>query len=109
MKTKPVTLRQQASQDVDDCLAYYLAEGSEQAAIGFIDELQRAFEQIARHPAVGSLRYAHELNLPGLRSWSLARYPQLVFYVGRNDDIDVWRVLHGQRDTPAWMQSPESG
>lgn len=109
MKTKPVTLREQASQDVDDCLAYYLAEGSEQAAIGFIDELQQAFEQIGRHPAVGSMRHAHELNLPGLRFWSLARYPHLVFCVERNDDIDVWRVLHAQRDIPSWMQEPESG
>ena len=24
-------------------------------------------------------RYAHELNLPGLRFWPLARYPHLVF------------------------------
>jgi toxin ParE1/3/4 len=55
------------------------------------------------------LRYAHELNLPGLRSWSLTHHPHLVFYVARSDDIDVWRVLHVQRDIPTWMQWPESG
>jgi toxin ParE1/3/4 len=42
--------------------------------------------------------------LPGLQSWPLTRYPHLVFYVERPDHIDVWRVLHGQRDIPAWMQ-----
>ena len=52
----------------------------------------------------GSNRYAHELNLPGLKFWPLTRYPYLVFYVERPDRIDVWRVLHGQRDIPAWMQ-----
>ena len=31
-----------------------------------------------------------------------------VFYVERDDHIDVWRVLHAQRDIPAWMQEPES-
>jgi toxin ParE1/3/4 len=31
------------------------------------------------------------------------RYPYLVFYVERDDHIDVWRVLHGQRDIPAWL------
>jgi toxin ParE1/3/4 len=26
-----------------------------------------------------------------------------VFFVEREDHIDVWRVLHGKRDIPAWM------
>ena len=43
---------------------------------------------------------AHELNLPGLRAWPLTRYPCLVFEVERSDHVDVWRVLHGQRDIP---------
>ena len=42
----------------------------------------------------------HELNLPGLRSWPLTHYPYLVFYLERADHVDVWRVLHGQRDIP---------
>ena len=28
--------------------------------------------------------------------------------IERDDYIDVWRVLHGQRDIPAWMQEPDS-
>jgi len=52
--------------------------------------------------------YAHELNLSGLRFWPLARYPHLVFYVERPQHIEVWRVLHGQRDIPAWMQQPDT-
>ncbi len=48
-----------------------------------------------------------ELDLPGLRCWPVKRYPYLVFYVERDDHIDVWRVLHGQRDIPAWLR--ESG
>jgi toxin ParE1/3/4 len=53
------------------------------------------------------MRYAHELDLPGLRSWALSRYPYLVFYVERPDHVDVWRVLNSQRDLPAWMQVPD--
>jgi len=56
---------------------------------------------------VGSPRYAFELRLEGLRAWPLRRYPYLVFYVEREDHLDVWRVLHAQRDIPAWMQEPE--
>jgi len=31
-----------------------------------------------------------------------------VFYVEQPDHIDVWRVLHGQRDIPTWMQQADS-
>jgi toxin ParE1/3/4 len=54
------------------------------------------------------LNYAHELKLPGPRAWPLAGYPYLVFYIERPDHVDVWRILHGQRDIPAWMQEPDA-
>ncbi|MGC1952921.1 MAG: type II toxin-antitoxin system RelE/ParE family toxin [Gammaproteobacteria bacterium] len=107
MKVKPVVPREQAHRDVEDAVPRYLAEDAEAAAFGFIDALEKAYIHIGRHPATGSPRYAHELNLPGLRSWPLTRNPYLVFYVEHPDHIDVWRVLHGQRDIPAWMQEPE--
>ena len=108
MKAKPVIPREQANRDVDEAVAYYLSEAGGGVALGFIDALEKAYGHIGRHPAAGSLRYAHELNLPCLRSWPLARYPHLVFYVEHPEHIDVWRVLHGQRDIPAWMQEPDT-
>lgn len=107
MKAKPVVPRKQAHRDIEDAIARYLAEGAKTAALGFIDALEDAYRHIGRHPATGSPRYAHELNLLGLRSWPLMRYPYLVFYVERSDHVDVWRVLHRQRDIPAWMQEPD--
>lgn len=104
MKAKPVIPRALATQDVEQAIRYYLSEDAEQAALGFIDALEQAYSHIGRHPATGSPRYAHELDLPGLRSWPLKRYPHIVFYVERDDHIDVWRVLHGMGDIPAWMR-----
>ncbi|MDG0026140.1 hypothetical protein [Trinickia sp. Y13] len=46
---------------------------------------------------------AYELDIPGLRSWPLKRYPHLIFYVTRTDHVDVWRVIDGSRDIPAWL------
>ncbi len=108
MTAKPVVPRELANQDMDDAIAYYLSEGAEQAALGFIDALEQAYEHIGRHPATGSPHYAHELNLPGLRFRALVNYPHLVFYVERSAHIDVWRVLHGKRDIAAWMQEPDT-
>lgn len=107
MKAKPITPRLLANQDIDDAISYYLSEATEQAALGFIDALERAYKHISRHPESGSSRYAHELDLPGLRSWTLKRYPYLVFYIERDDHIDVWRVLHGMRDIPVWMRESD--
>ena len=68
MKAKPVVPRQQASRDIDEAIAHYVSEDAVQAAMGFIDAIGKAYAHISRNPTTGSPRYAHELNLPGLRS-----------------------------------------
>jgi toxin ParE1/3/4 len=109
LKRKPVVPRELANTDVDEHIAHYLVEATERVAHGFGDALEQAYSHISRHPGTGSPRDAHELNLPDLRFWQLARYPYLVFYVERPDHIDVWRVLHDQRDIPAWMTLSDTG
>lgn len=47
--------------------------------------------------------YGHELELPGLRSRKMVRFPFLVFYVERDNHVDVWRMLHAQRDIASWL------
>lgn len=108
MRSKPVIPRELANRDVDEAVNHYLSEGADRAALGFIEALEQAYAHIGRYPAGGSPRYAHDLNLPGLRFWPLQRYPHLVFYIEYTDHVDVWRVLHGQRDIPAWMHEPNA-
>ncbi|PIT79699.1 plasmid stabilization protein [Limnohabitans sp. JirII-29] len=103
MKFKPVVPRAKANEDVEHAIDHYLKEQADAAALGFIKALELAYTHISRHPATGSPQYAHRLDLPGLRSWSLNRYPYLVFYIESADAIDVWRVLHMSRDIPAWL------
>jgi toxin ParE1/3/4 len=108
MQRRPVIPRLQALRDVDEAVAHYLGEDAGPAALGFIEALAAAYAQIGLQPAAGSPRYAHELNLPGLRYWPTGRDPYLVFYVERADHVDVWRVLHGRRDMPASLQPPDA-
>ena len=108
MTLKPVIPRTLAQQDIDEALEYFLAEAGETIALRFVDDLEKAFSHLGRHGATGSPRYAHELNLPGLRSWQLTRFPYLIFYMERADHIDVWRVLHSYRNIPAWLQEGEA-
>jgi len=109
VKAKPVIPRQSVSRDLDEALAYYLDEGATGTALAFIDAVEQALTHISRQPETGSSRYAHELNLPGLRTWLLMPYPHWVLYLERPDHIDVWRVLHGRRDIPAWLLEAEVG
>ena len=104
MSAKLVVLRERARRDIEDAIDHYAAEAGEKIALGFIEALQAALGHIASHPASGSPRYAHELDLVGLRAWRLKRYPYLVFYLEQPGHIDVWRVLHTQRDIPVWMR-----
>ena len=105
---KPLHRRARADADVQGAIDHYLAAAPE-AAAGFIDALEAAYRYIQRAPATGSPRYAHELNLPGLRFWVCSRYQYLVFYMELADRIEVWRVLHAKRDVPAWLQHEGPG
>ncbi len=107
MTIKPVILRVLAEQDIEQASFHYQSEGGEVLALDFIEEAEQTFRRISRNPAIGSPRYAFELGLEGLRAWPLRRFPYLVFYIEQPDAVDVWRVLHGQRDIPAWMRSSE--
>ena len=46
VKTKPVIPREQAKQDVDEALAYYLSDAGEAVAFRFIDALEKAYAHI---------------------------------------------------------------
>ena len=103
MNAKLIVQRALAHEDVEQAIAYYLEVANPATALGFVDALEAAYGHISRNPTTGSPRYAHELNLAGLRAWSLTKYPYLVFYVEQNQHIDVWRVLNTSTDIPQWM------
>lgn len=105
MKSKPIIPRTAASRDIDAVIDHYLGEGGGRAALGFIAALERAYTHLSRHAASGSLRYAHDLELPGVRCWQVRPYPYLIFYTEQKDHLDVWRVLHASRDIPAWLRN----
>lgn len=95
---KPVVPRASAVQDIEDAVDHHLSQAGEAVAFGWIDDLEQTFEQLGAHPGAGSTRWDRELGLPCMRSVSLRRHPYVVFYVDREDVVDVWRVLHQRRD-----------
>ena len=106
---KPVVPRELANRDVEEALEDYLSEAGARVALSVVDALERAYRHIGRHAASGSSHYAVELRLAGLRAWPLRGFPYVVLYVEAKECIDIWRVLHGGRDIPAWMQETHRG
>jgi toxin ParE1/3/4 len=90
-------------------VAHLRAEAGPPVALASVDDLERSLAAIAAHPAAGSPRYAHALDIPGLRFRRLVGFPCLVFYVERPDGVDVLRILHGTRDMPTTLRTAEDG
>ena len=101
---RSVVLRERARHDVETAVDWYRDDAGEDAALEFVDALEAALRHIETYPSSGSPRYSVELEIPALRCWQLVGFPYLVFYVERDDHLDVWRVLHNHRDIPAWMR-----
>ena len=104
---KPVILRKLAEADVDAALAYYMSEAGADTALAFVEQLEQANHRISLDPAIYSPRWGTELNLPGLRSLRVSKFPYVIFYIEQADHIDVWRVLHAQRDIPALLRDDD--
>lgn len=101
MVARPVRLRERAAADIEEAAAYYLAEAGAELALRFVDAVERTVGHIGHSPQSGSLRFSYELEIPGLRVRRVTRFPYLVFYVGGDDVVDVWRILHTRRDIPS--------
>lgn len=108
MSAKPVIPRALARQDVEIALDHYAEVAGPDIALNFVGALETAFRAIAAKPGAGSPRFAHELELPGLRTRRIGRFPYLIFYIERGDHIDVWRILHDRRDIPAGLADAKS-
>ena len=92
-----VTRRPLAEIDVLD-IWDHIADDNPAAADRWVERLDTALKRLATQPLMGRAR--PELA-PELRSFPFQRY--VVFYVPRDDGVDVVRVLHSARDVEGEM------
>lgn len=104
---RTIIRRQIARTDIEQAAVYYLETAGLPVAERFVAAIEAAAAHAATHPEAGSARYAQALDRHGVRFWPLKGFPYLVFYLDADDHLDVWRVLHAERDIPAWLR--ESG
>lgn len=99
---KSIRIRPLAETDIDHAVAYAW-EDNPKAATQLLDALEDGFNALSLQPAMGSPRYAHLIPGAMLRMWKIGKFPYLIFYLEREDHLDVVRVLHEVRDIPALL------
>lgn len=100
MTGKRVVLSARARRDLREATGWYRQEGGGPLALRWVAAVKQALGHIGVHPNAGSPRYAIELQIEGMRCWPVKGFPYLIFYLEREHQIDVGRVLHGLRDVP---------
>jgi toxin ParE1/3/4 len=80
--------------DLSDAYAY-LADRNPLAADRLLDDVEAAASLLAIFPELGRLR--EELR-PGIRSYRLPRFQQILLYRLSDDVVILLRLLHGARD-----------
>lgn len=105
MPPKSIIPHRHAVDDVLDVVDYYREHAGTPVAESFSFEVDQALERLSQHPNIGSPRPALDLEIEGIKSWALKRFPHQIFYEIQNNHIELWRILHPKRDITQGMLS----
>jgi plasmid stabilization system protein ParE len=95
---KRIVRRPEAAEDVEGH-AMYIADGSIEAALRFLERAEQTINGLAMFPASGAPFRSTLPDLAGMRTKLVKDFPNhVVFYIERDDVIEVVRVLRGGQD-----------
>jgi toxin ParE1/3/4 len=98
-----VRRRDSTTTDADQAVIYSAREAGLEVALRFSQAIEAAYRSISETPGAGSARYAEMLNVDGLRSRPLARFPYQILYLHRGGQVEAVRVLHSKSDISALL------
>jgi len=90
-----------AEEDLND-IAHYILENNFEAALRFVDEVERTCTQLAEMPDMGRAFHARNPALKDMRMMRVSKVysSHLIFYRQTKKGIEVIRIVHGARDLP---------
>lgn len=92
---KPIIRRPKAAEDVENH-AIYIADGSIDAALRFLERAEQTIKGLALFPASGAPFASSVADLTGMRTKLVKDFPNhVVFYIEQEETIEVVRVLRG--------------
>ena len=88
-----------AEQDLNE-IAQYILENNLEAALRFVDAVEKTCTDLTEMPDIGHTFYAHNPALKDMRMIrvSKAYSSYLIFYRQTKRGTEVIRILHGARD-----------
>lgn len=103
--TPRVVLRREVPDDLRSVIQF-LATHSPDAADRFAQSVEASVAQVAAMPGMGSPKHFRDRRLAGMRSWSVADFPDyLILYKPIDDGIKVFAVVHGARRLSSILRS----
>ena len=97
MSKYKIAILQIAREDIGE-IFFYIAEDSPTAALAMTDKIIDKIDKLAEHPHIGKIVPDGELAKQDYRMLIIDCY--IAFYKLINDEVVVYRVLHGMRDYP---------
>lgn len=98
---KPCALRPQAREDRRSEVRYYREEAGAKVAAKLVAALVKALREIAQNPGIGSPTLGQELEIAGMRSWRITRFPLSFWYFERETHVDIARLVGQRQDALA--------
>lgn len=93
-----IFIRPLAQEDlIEQCV--FIGQGSENAALRFLEMSEKTFEELAEMPNMGNPHPFNNVRLTGVRRWRVRDFEKhLIFYRPFEDGIEIVRVLNASRD-----------
>ena len=90
-----------ATTDLEELADYFLRHAGRAVAVRFVEQAERAFQQLVATPGLGALLGLDELPYEDIRRWHVGGFDRLmILYRPTTDGIEVIRVLHTARHLP---------
>jgi toxin ParE1/3/4 len=83
-------------------IGLYFAERNQEVESRFYLELDKTIRMLADSPNLGERCQFRNPETKGMRIWQVSKFSNyLIFYLPKDDQLDVVRVIHGARDYAA--------
>ena len=102
MEKYKINFLQSALDDLDE-IVLYISQDSRKSAIVFRDKIIETTKRLETFPNIGRLVPDKKMMGSGFRMVIVDNY--LLFYKIYSNDIDILRILHGNRNYPLLWQS----
>jgi toxin ParE1/3/4 len=101
-----LSVQEAAERDILRQFEWYAERGLTDVAQRFRLAVKSGVDELLATPQAGAPKSVANVELEGLRTWSVQGFDEFrIYYLVRDDLIKVLRILHGRRDIASILES----